>query len=200
MAMLTPQHRLQRVVSPSAEPITLAEAKTQMRVEHSDDDTIIARFIDVAIAFVDVNGALGKAMITQTWGEWLPSNLSTVTLTLGPVQSVAAIKYYDANNSLQTDTLSNYLVLGTPSFTTIRPKAGFNWPVTFARDDAIKIEYVIGYGDASSSVPQTIRQALLLLVAHMYENREIELIGTISKTLPFGFDALISQERSSYYG
>ena len=171
-----------------------------MRVEHSDDDTIIGQFVSAAIAFVDVNGALGKAMITQTWGEWLPSNLSTVRLTLGPVQSVSAVKYYDTNNSLQTDTLSNYLVLGTPSFTTIKPKAGFSWPTTFDRDDAIKIEYAIGYGDAASDVPQTIRQALLLLVAHMYENREIELVGTSSKTLPFGFDAMIDQERSSWYG
>ena len=57
-----------------------------MRIEHSDDDALIARLINVAIGFVDVRGALGKAMITQTWGEWLAPNPSVVYLSLGPVQ------------------------------------------------------------------------------------------------------------------
>jgi uncharacterized phiE125 gp8 family phage protein len=82
----------------------------------------------------------------------------------------------------------------------VSPKTGFSWPITFQRDDAIKIEYVIGYGDAPTDVPETIRHALFMLVAHYYENREPELIGTISKTLPYGFEDLIGVERSSYYG
>ena len=47
-----------------------------MRIEHSDDDALIARLIKVAIGFVDVRGALGEAMNTQTWSGWLvpPSN------------------------------------------------------------------------------------------------------------------------------
>ena len=200
MPDLSLQYRFQLVTAPTAEPISLTEAKAQMRIEHSDDDTLINRMIDVAIAYVDVRGALGKAMITQTWGEWLAPNPSVVYLSLGPVQSVSAIKYYDANNSLQTDTLSNYNVLGTAGRTLVSPKSGFNWPTAFQRDDAIKIEYVIGYGDAASDVPQTIRHALLMLVAHYYENRENELIGTISKTLPYGFEDLIGLERATYYG
>jgi len=39
-----------------------------------------------------------------------------------------------------------------------------------------------------------------MLVSHYYENRENELIGTISKTLPYGFDDLIGMERAAYYG
>ena len=200
MPNLSLQHRLELITAPTAEPITVRDAKKQMRIEHSDDDSLIARLINTAIAYVDVRGALGRAMITQTWGEWLAPNPSVVYLTLGPVQSVSAIKYYDANNALQTDTLSNYHVLGTSGRTLISPKSGFSWPTTFQRDDAIKIEYIIGFGDAATDVPETIRHALLMLVAHYYENRENELIGVNSKTLPFGFDDLIGVERASYYG
>lgn len=200
MPTLSLQHRVELVTAPLRQPISIPECKDQMRIEHSDDDITIKRLIRTAASFVDVTGALGKAMITQTWGEWIAPNPSVVYLSLGPVQSVSAIKYYDADNALQTDTLSNYHVLGTSSKKLISPKSGFNWPTTFNRDDAIKIEYVIGYGDAPTDVPETIRQALFMLVAHYYENREPELIGTTSKTLPYGFEDLISVERASYYG
>ena len=200
MPTLPLQHRVQLVTAPVRQPINISECKDQMRIEHSDDDIIINRFIDTATRYVDVTGALGKAMITQTWGEWIAPNPSVVYLSLGPVQSVSAIKYYDADNVLQTDTLSKYHVLGTSGRMLVSPKTGFNWPTTFQRDDAIKIEYVIGYGDAPTDVPETIRHALFMLVAHYYENREPELIGTISKTLPYGFEDLIGVERASYYG
>ena len=200
MPTLPLQHRVQLVTAPVRQPINISECKDQMRIEHSDDDIIINRFIDTATRYVDVTGALGKAMITQTWGEWIAPNPSVVYLSLGPVQSVSANKYYDTNNALQTDTLSNYNVLGTSGRMLVSPKTGFNWPTTFQRDDAIKIEYVIGYGDAPTDIPETIRHALFILVAHYYENREPELIGTISKTLPYGFEDLIGVERASYYG
>ena len=200
MPTLPLQHRVQLVTAPATQPLTIKEVKAHLRVEHSDDDVLINTLIKTAVAFVDVTGALGKAMISQTWREWYAPNPSQIVLSLGPVQSVSAIKYYDTDNALQTDTLSNYFVLGTSGRTTIKPKSGFTWPTAFVRDDAIAIEYVIGYGDSAADIPATVRQALLMLIAHYYENRENELIGTISKTIPFGFEALIDIERNHWYG
>lgn len=111
--MLSPQFSLVRVTAPSALPISVAEAKAQMRVEGNDEDTIIERLINAAVAFVDVQGVLGFAMITQTWGQWVGPNPGTVMLSLGPVQSVSAIKYYDINGTLQTATLADFNVFGT---------------------------------------------------------------------------------------
>ena len=84
---------------------------------------------------------------------------------------MTAVKYYDVDGVLQTDTLSNYEVFGTGSATTIWPKSGQNWPVTQDRPDAIKVEYVVGYGDATTDVPETIRHAMMLMVGHWYDNR-----------------------------
>ena len=200
MPTLSPQHRVERVTAPTAEPISVADAKRHLRVEHSDDDLLIKRLIETAVAYVDVRGALGKAMITQTWSEWFAPNPSEIILSLGPVQSVSSISYYDTDNALQTSLLANYHVLGPSSRTVIKPKTGYSWPTTFTRDDAIKVQYVIGYGDTFRDVPSTVRHAILMLVSHYYENRENELIGTISKTIPFGFKALIDSERASFYG
>lgn len=197
--MLSPQFSLVRVTAPSASPISLAEAKAQMRVEGSEEDTVIQRLIDAAVAFVDVQGALGFAMITQTWGQWIGPNPSTVSLLLGPVQSVSAIKYYDTNGTLQTATLADFNVFGTPNRITITPKTGKAWPITQTRDDAIKIEYVVGYGDTSSSVPQTVRHALMMLVAHWYENRETSAEKSMTE-VPYGFHEMIGIERNQWYG
>jgi uncharacterized phiE125 gp8 family phage protein len=197
--MLSPQFSLVRVTAPAALPISVAEAKEQMRVEGNDDDTIIERLVNAAVAFVDVQGVLGRAMITQTWGEWLAPNPSTVMLSLGPVQSVSAIKYYDIDGVLQTATLADFNVFGTPNRITITPKTGKAWPITQTRDDAIKIEYVIGYGSTSASVPQTVRHGLMMLVAHWYENRETTQEKQM-QDLPYGFMEMMNIERNSWYG
>lgn len=197
--MLSPQFSLVRVTAPATAPISLAEAKAQMRVEGGDEDSIIQRLIDAAVAFVDVQGALGFAMITQTWAEWLGPNQSTVYLSLGPVQSVSSIKYYDTDGNLQTATLADFNIFGTPNRISISPKTSKAWPITQTRDDAIKIEYVIGYGSTSASVPQTVRHALLMLVAHWYENREASSEKQMMN-LPYGFAEMIGSERNHWYG
>ena len=146
---LSCHHSLEIVDAPLITPITLEEVKAQLRVEHDDDDTILTRLIDVAVAYTDVRGALGQAMITQKWAQWINSNPpQNVSLILGPIQSVTAVKYYDIDGVLQTDDVNNYQVFGTDFATVISPKDSFAWPVSQQRSDAIKIEYEIGYGDA----------------------------------------------------
>ena len=51
-------HTLELVDAPATTPITLTEVKAQLRVEHSDDDTLLTRLINVAVAYTDVKGAL----------------------------------------------------------------------------------------------------------------------------------------------
>jgi uncharacterized phiE125 gp8 family phage protein len=198
---LQPFNALQRIAAPATTPITLSEVKAQLRVEGPDDDVILTRIINVAVAYTDAQGALGQAMITQTWAQWMGANpTQSIKLMLGPVQSVSAVKYYDLDGVLQTDSLSKYEVFGTGLTTTVQPKSGEKWPVAQDRADAIKIEFVVGYGDAPADVPDTVRHAMLLLVGHWYDNREVELIGSISKTLPFGYESLLNIHRDAWYG
>lgn len=199
--MMTDLQRLELVTAPAALPVSLSEVKAQLRIEHDDENNYLDRLINAAIALVDAKGILGQAIITQIWAQWLPYTPDReISLSIGPVQSVDAVKYYDDDGILQTDTLSNFDVFGLPFAKIVKPKTGFNWPISQVRPDAIKIEYTVGYGDTSAGVPDTIRHALLMLIAYWYENRENELIGVNSKTLPFGFDDLLNLHRERWYG
>jgi uncharacterized phiE125 gp8 family phage protein len=199
--MMTDLQRLELVTAPAALPVSLSEVKAQLRIEHDDENNYLDRLINAAIAMVDAKGILGQAIITQTWAQWLPQTPDReILLAIGPVQSVDAVKYYDDDGILQTDTLANFDVFGLPFSKIVKPKTGFNWPIPQVRPDAIKIEYTVGYGDTSASVPDTIRHAMLMLIAYWYENRENELIGVNSKTLPFGFDDLLNLHRERWYG
>lgn len=186
--------------APAITPVTVAEVKEQLRVEHTDDDALITRLIAAAVAYTDVKGSLGHAMISQKWGQWVGANPSqSVRLILGPVIQVNAVKYYDVDNVLQTDTLSNYEVIGTSFSSYVSPASGFAWPVTAQRPDAIRMEYTIGYGGATTDVPETIRHALMLLIGHWYDNRENSGYDELSN-IPFGYDAMIGMHRRCWYG
>jgi uncharacterized phiE125 gp8 family phage protein len=197
---LLSNHALEIVESPSATPITVAEVKAQLRVEHNDDDMMIARLIEVAVAYVDARGVLGHAMMTQKWAQWMGPNPSqAVSLSIGPVQDVTAVKYYDVDGVLQTDTLTNYQNFGTGFNSTIGPKDGFSWPVAQNRPDAIRIEYRAGYGSVKTDGPQGIRHAMMLLVGHWYDNREQSQMDRL-ENIPYGFEELLNISRLSWYG
>lgn len=197
---LSCHHTLELVDAPLKKPISLNEVKDQLRVEHTDEDLLINRLINVAIAYTDVKGVLGQAMITQKWGQWIAANPpKEVRLLLGPVQGVTAIKYYDEDGVLQSDDYNNYDIFGTESYTTISPKTNYSWPTTQQRSDAIKIEYEIGFGDNPSDVPETVRHALMLLIGHWYDNRENTQMDELSN-IPFGFMELLNINRQCWYG
>lgn len=51
-----------------------------------------------------------------------------------------------------------------------------------------------GFG-SSSGVPDPVREAILQITAHLYENREATLVGISSEELPLGAWALLTPYR-----
>lgn len=190
---------LLQIEAPEVTPVSVDDCKAHMRVDFADDDTYIGDLIAVAVAHYDAMGVLGKAMVTQKWRQYTSPNPGVVRLSIGPVQAVNAVKYYDVSGDEQTATLTDFDVFGNGKATTVSPKSGFSWPITQDRPDAIWIEYTSGYGDAATDVPQGVRHALKFAVAHWYENREPVSIAKMNE-LPIGITALINTERACWYG
>ena len=78
MLNLSLQHRFELITSPDVLPISVGFAKKHMRVEHSDDDALVARLINIAVNFVDMRGALHKGMINQTWEHLTPRSFTAL--------------------------------------------------------------------------------------------------------------------------
>lgn len=190
---------LVRTSAPSVTPISLAEAKAHCRVDFADDDALISSLIDAAVSFVDAEGLLGRAMVTQSWAQWETQAPGWPRLKIGPFQSLTSVEYYDAAGVLQSATLANFETRLSGDFVICKPIEGQSWPTAQTRHDAIKITYVAGFGDAATDVPQGIRHGLLMLVAHWYENRAVTAEERLSD-VPLGFEALLGAERVGWYG
>jgi uncharacterized phiE125 gp8 family phage protein len=66
-------------------------------------------------------------------------------------------------------------------------------------NDAVVVTWWAGYGATGSSVPASIRHAILMLVGYWYENRSTVLVGSISKQLEFAVESLLSSQKWGGY-
>lgn len=169
---------------PAIEPLTLAEAKAHLRLDGTDEDTLIASLI--ITSRLHVEAALGLALITQGWSyffdAWPPGR--DVILPLRPVQTVTAVKLYGADTSVSVVPVDTYLLDGSSTPARLVRSAALTWPTPSRIANGIEVCLVAGYGTDAASVPAPIRQAILLLVAHWYEHREPIEIGAAGTPVP----------------
>jgi uncharacterized phiE125 gp8 family phage protein len=194
---LTPALRLTRTSDPANDPVSLADAKNHLRVDISDDDTLISALITAAREHVEE--ATRRALITQTWRlslDQFPAD-DEIELPRPPLQSVSSIIYTDKDDTTSTLATSVYEVDTDGQPGRVKLAYGEDWPSdTLAETNPVKITFVAGYGDNASDVPQRWQQAILLLVGHWYENREaIVTGGGIPKELPLAVQSLIQMDR-----
>lgn len=187
-------YSLSLVTAPATEPITLAEAKEQLRIDTSDEDTYITNLIIAArelaekftrLSFIDTtwriffdqypflrsqNGYVGSYGSDLFYGN---ASAREIFLPRGEIQSVTSVKVYDDSDVSATIASSNYFVSaynqGSQGYLSFRKN--FTLPIINRVKDGLEIEYVAGFGSSASDVPQGIKQGLLEQVAFMYENR-----------------------------
>ncbi len=189
---------LTMVTGPAVEPVSVNEAKAHLRVDISDDDALIGGLITAARMHVEQN--MKRALVAQTWelvmDRW-PA-LGYLRLPLPPLVSVTSIKYTDVDGVEGTFDVGNYLVDTDREPGRIVLKSAASWPAVELREvGGVRVRYVAGYGSTAGDVPRGIRQAILLLVGSMYENREETLVaqGVTVMRLPFGMEMLLSPYR-----
>lgn len=192
--------KLQLNTSPTyTDLISLATAKSFLRVTHTAEDTLITSFITAACQVAE-NYCNSKfldttyTMFMETWNDVYVSNHYTTTLSDGsylttggyvgkdglnqivlpyaPLDSVTHVKYYDSSNTLITWVEGTDYSVHT--FVNqkgfIEIKDGVSFPTLAERADAIQIKFKSSYG--SGNVPEAIKTGILLILGYMYEKRE----------------------------
>ena len=175
--------------APTVEPVTLADVKVYLRTitgDTTEDAAIITPLITAAREYCE--NITGRALAAQTI-EAFPNRFeSVIELPRPPVASITSVKYTDVYGTETTMDAGDYLVdtkFGRVAFKKIPS-------FTPALLNHIKITYEAG----TANVPKTIRQAMLLLIGHWYENREAVTVGAVASIkLELAVKALLNQSK-----
>ncbi len=173
------------ITPPSAEPVSLEEARRQVSLLDGDDthDARLTQAIRSARAHAEAY--LHRAFFTQTRELALDGFPPCIELPFPPVQSVSSVKYTDFAGAEQTVATGDLDVDLYSSPARIRPAYGVTWPVPRPGYNTVRVRYVAGYTKVSE-VPEDLRHGLLLLIGHYFDNREAVFAGGTVAELPLG--------------
>ena len=185
-------YRSLKVDTAATTPIfTTAEAKDFLKVDTTADDTIIDNLVAAATESCQIytNQYFINTVVTQYSDNWK----EFYSLYKSPVSSITHIKYYDTNDSLQTLASSNYILDDTYQPARIGIAVDGELPNVADRINAVQVKYTVGYGTASTDVPEGIRTAIILTVGNWYENRQSVITGRTATELPLSSQYLLDQ-------
>ena len=174
-----------KLITGPSESITTAEAKLHLRVDGSDDDTIIAALITAARE--QCEHELGRGIGSQTWQRTLDAfPASGIALGMPPVASISSIQYIDTASALQTISPAAYtLDAASDDEAWALPAEGYEWPDTLDTANAVRVQFVCGL----PSVPSTVRAWMLLRIGTLYQHRAEIAAGLSVSALPDQFAA-----------
>lgn len=174
---------------PVGEPLTLAEAKAHLRVETDLDDTLIAGLIRTVREHLE--RVTGLALLTRTFRLYLddwPSS-RVIQIGRGPVQTIEAVTVYDKAGLPQEIDVSGFVLDGQarPARLVLSQQ-----PTPGQAINGIEIDFSAGFGAAGTDVPDTLKRAMLLHAALLYEFRGAVSPESQPAAVPAGYDRLIA--------
>jgi uncharacterized phiE125 gp8 family phage protein len=194
---------VRRLTQPTVEPVTLAEAKGHLRVDASTDDTYIASLIKAAREWCEEY--LDRSLVYTQWQvktDFFPVEFEVPRPPIATAGTFTAVTltYESTDGTTKTVAGPDYRVDRDSTPAVVRNVYNGTWPSDYLADaNAVTLTFWAGYGADGAAVPQVIKHAMLMLVAHMYEHRLSVLAGTISKEIEFGVKSLLDSARWGLY-
>ncbi|MDX8495880.1 hypothetical protein RFN29_30510 [Mesorhizobium sp. VK22B] len=172
-----------KVTTPAtAEPVTIEEAKRQVRaVDFGDDDDTLADLI--ATARNHVEKYCGVYLATQTVSAQADSWCDLAHLPVRPAQTIVSLAYVDTDGNAQTLADTIYELRGDA----VVLKYGQMWP-PMQHKSLITLTVVVGF----TTIESAVKHAILVRLADLYETRE-----SSDDSKWTSFDSLLSNHR--YY-
>jgi uncharacterized phiE125 gp8 family phage protein len=192
--------RATQTVAPTTAVVTTSEAKSHLRVDSADDDTLIGAQVAAATAWVEEY--TGRQLVTATWLLTLdsfPSAGEPIVLPRPPAATITSIVYTDSDETATTIDAANYTLDDSDDLRRHRilPVGGYLWPTNTRTYSGVAVTYTAGYG-AAAAVPEIFKRAILLLVGDLYEQRETIVVGTSQSTIPTVERLLVNQRVSPW--
>ena len=183
------------VTAPATEPLTYAEVKAYLRLNGDSEEAFVTSLIVVARQYVE--SQIWRPLISQVQSmNFDKSELTTQVYNINkaPVISINSVTYYDLNNALQTLSASDWEsdIYSNPARFRIK-----TLPQIYDRMNALQVNFTCGYSNAAS-VPLPIKQAMLMLIGHYYENRQDVVTGTQVNKIDEASEHLLNPYRNNY--
>lgn len=181
--------RLRLTVPVSTPIISVAEAKTQCRVLHDDEDQYFVDLVDAAAAYI--SRITGKSLGQETWELCLDGfPPERIAIPKGPLISVDEISYVDPDEA--SATIASFRAFGVGSDDGfVLPAPDTSWPSTNDEPESVTVTFKSGYATA----PAPLKHACLLLISHWYETRSAAMDESMSEP-PMAVTALVSPFRN----
>ena len=172
--------------------MTMAEAKQYLRIAGEAEDDLLAGLLRAARE--EVETSCGLALIEQNWRMTLDAVPPTgrVLLRRHPVRAVLSVTVYGRDGEASIVDPGSYR-LDAES----RPARlhFLSTPMSDAAMNGVEIDFAAGFGEAGTDVPDLLKRAILLLVAHWFEFRAGYGPGDQPVSYPAGYERLIAPYR-----
>ena len=164
------RYSIQVTTEPATEPVSLAEAKLQCRVDGTEENDLITDLITAARQQVEIDTS--RTLITTVLKLRMDDFPPVIYLPRPALISVETVKYYNTAGTLTTMSASEYQVDLYSFPGCIVPAPATSWPsVETDRINAVEVAYTAGYGATAASVPKNLKRAILMLVQEGYFRR-----------------------------
>jgi uncharacterized phiE125 gp8 family phage protein len=173
---------------PAAEPVSLAEAKAHLRITHNDEDALLGALIASARRIAEAR--TGLCFLAQGWtlfrDDWPEDGM--IEIPLSPVMAVEELAVFGEDDEKAVIESSHYVVDLASRPSRLMLRGSRQWQRPGRRLNGIAVKLQAGFGPDAQSVPQPLRQAVLLVVAHLYAHRgDVQMPG-----LPASAEALLT--------
>lgn len=198
---------LQKIVQPAIEPVSLAEAKKHLRIEHEDEDSYILGLVQAARQYCElrtdrcfIDTRLEMKLDTFPSSIELPLPLPPFSPTAG--RQEIEIKFLNVQLQELSVVEAQPVIVSSPGTfianrastpVILTPNVNGYWPVTGPIRSAVTIRWWAGYGESVINVPKAIRHAILMIVAHWYVQREAVAVNIgNAPVVPMAAEELLS--------
>lgn len=185
---------VQIVTPPAIEPLDLDTVRLHCRIDQNADDAILTGYARAARTMAEMY--LSRLLITQTvlWTvtpenslrPWRHFLRGALVFPRAPVQSISSVTILDQRGNTSTILPATLPIIPPAQLVGYRadlahsPARLYIGPSTILSDgrelrivdlESIQIEFVAGYGNDATTIPQPILDAILLYCGFLYEHR-----------------------------
>jgi uncharacterized phiE125 gp8 family phage protein len=182
---------LRRLTAPTEQVLTTSDLMQQLSLLDDANNDYLNTLLDRATEAAE--NECQRAFLPQQWRLTLDEfccntiRLPRAPLLYNPEGSPARdieITYTDENGTEQNLDSELFIVAADSQPARIEPAYNTSWPATRRIPEAVAITYWSGYGEAATDVPKRARQAVAVIVAEWYKNREYTMTGASVASLP----------------